>query len=56
MDDVEKLEKQDLDNYVKALEAKVNELAQDLNDIQAAKEELFDEYVSSLHKIYRIGG
>ncbi|MCD6135750.1 hypothetical protein J7J63_03450 [Candidatus Bipolaricaulota bacterium] len=55
MDDVEKLEKQDLDNYVNALENKIEELSQDLNNLQAEKEQLFNEYVSSLQLIYRIG-
>lgn len=55
MDDVEKLEKQDLDNYINALENKIEELSQDLNNLQAEKEQLFNEYVSSLQLIYRIG-
>ena len=56
MDEVAEQEKQDLDNYIKALEHKVNEIAQNLANVQAEKEQLFDNYVDSLHKLYRIGG
>ena len=56
MDQVKTKEEQDLDSYIIALENKVNEIAQDLVNVQAEKEQLFNEYIDSLHKIYRIGG
>jgi len=56
MDDVEKLEKQDLNGYIQALENKVNELALELDTVQQDKEQLFNSYIDSLHKLYNIGG
>ena len=56
MDDVEKLEKQDLNGYIQALENKVNELALELDTVQQEKEQLFNSYIDSLHKLYSIGG
>ena len=56
MDDVEKLEKQDLNGYIHALENKVNELALELDSEQQEKVQLFNDYIDSLHKLYNIGG
>ena len=56
MDDVEKLEKQDLNGYITALENKVNELALELDTVQQEKEQLFNSYIDSLRKLYNIGG
>ena len=56
MDDVEKLEKQDLNGYITALENKVNELALELDNEQQEKVQLFNSYIDSLHKLYNIGG
>ena len=56
MDDVEKLEKQDLNGYIQALENKVNELALELDTVQTEKEQLFNSYIDSLRKLYNIGG
>ena len=55
MDDVEKLEKQDLDSYILALEKTVTELAEKLDTIRLEKEQLFEKYVDSIAKIYNIG-
>ena len=56
MDDVEELEKQDLDKYITALETTVEKLDKALVDIKLQKEQLFEEYVNALYKIYNIGG
>ena len=55
MDDVEELEKQNLDEYVAALERTVKELDDSLKRISEEKAELFDEHVNALYKIYKIG-
>ena len=56
MDDIEQQERNDLDSYVTALEDKISELAEALDDIQAEKEMLFNDYISSLAKLFDIGG
>ena len=43
MDQVKTKEEQDLDSYIKALENKVNEIANDLANVRAEKEQLFNE-------------
>ena len=56
MDDVEELEKQDLEKYIDALETTVNNLDKALAELRREKETLFDEHVNALYKIYNIGG
>ncbi len=55
MDAVEKLEKQDLDSYVLALEKTVTEMAVKLDKLRLEKEQLFDKYVDSIAEIYNVG-
>ena len=55
MDDVEKQEKQQLDDYIKSLEETIRVLNQSLDTVSREKEQLFEDYISSLYKIYKIG-
>jgi hypothetical protein len=56
MDDVEKQEKQSLDEYVKALERTTENLDKILEKVTYEKERLFEDYVDSLRKLHNIGG
>ncbi len=56
MDDVEKVEKQNQESYIVALETTVNDLTEKIEKIQHEKEQLFDKYISSVAKLFNIGG
>lgn len=55
MDDVEQMEKRELDAYIKVLEDKSLALEIALNNLQKEKEALFEAHVKSLTDIYKIG-
>jgi len=62
MDEVEKAQIQDLNSYTIALENTVEQLNKNLEvataniaNIQKEKEALFNDFVNSLYKIYKIG-
>jgi predicted nuclease with TOPRIM domain len=54
VDDVEKLEKQSLAEYVAALERTIEKLDEALKRISNEKEQLFEDYIASLYRIHKI--
>ena len=55
MEEQKQSELDQLNDYIKALELKIDQLAQDNNNLQAEKIALFDSYVDSQQKVFRVG-